>query len=146
MKSKVLSVKNIPINDTCIKMVDLKPRGQFIFVLFLAIFVSYIYPSLLMLCIVMFTMSLFCLLFFPNRKIISFYQDYIVLYNQKNRNFCSLVYWDEILYWSYKKNSEKDELIIELVNNQVEVVECYSRRSVVPWLAVYAAEKERKKQ
>lgn len=144
MKSRVIAIKNIPQEPPVIKAVELKPVFHLIVIIIVGLFMGLLKPQFILFSICLVSMGLFCLMLFPNRRILAITEEYIILYNQKNRRDCFLAYWDEIVFWRYIKQSEKDELEIELINHRVEVVECFSKSSVIPWVRMFAFDKERR--
>lgn len=144
MKSKLLSVKNIPVESMIIKSIDVKPTLNLIVLIALGVVIWIIFPMTMMISFSLAILGTFCLMFFPNRRLMLVTQDFLVLYNQKNRNECVLVYWDEILFWRYVSQNDKDELEIELIEDRVERMECFSKKSIIPYLDHYAPGKEKK--
>ncbi len=145
MKSKILAIENLPNHKPFLKVVDVKPTSQLIFVALLGLIIGVINNDFIFISVALIAISVICLIAFPNRRLVAVTEEYLVLYNQKNRNYCFLVYWDEILFWSYHKHSEKDEIVVELIDHHVEKVDCYSYHAIAPWINMFIAGKEIKK-
>lgn len=86
--------------------------------------------------------SIFSLLMLPDRLLVQFNPDYMVLYNHRDRSLCSIVYWDEIVTWQYEYHATHDRLALSLLDGTVQSVELFSKRSVARYLEQYAPGKE----
>ncbi len=143
MKSKILRIRNIPKEPPIIATVSVKPKNGLIVMIF-ASFIMMIFNDLFSyIGVLMFGMSSFCLFVLPDRKLIDFTHDYIILYNCKERENCSLIYWEDILTWQYIWRADHDDLEIELVDHTVKTIECFSRKTVVPLLRAFVRDKEK---
>lgn len=143
MKSKTLKIRNIPKEPPIIATVRVKPTSQLIVLTFIgAIFFMFSemlsYFGLVIICV-----CSFCLLVMPDRKLIEFTHDFIIIYNCKDRDDCNILFWEDILTWQYIWRADKDELEIELVNHTKENIECFSKSTIVPLLRAYIKEKEK---
>ena len=78
----------------------------------------------------------------PDRILIQFTPDYLVLYNHRDAETCTIIYWDEIVNWQYEYHPSVDKLLINLVNGTSESIEMYSRRAVARYMNQYAPDKE----
>ena len=72
--------------------------------------------------------------------------DYLVMYNRKSKDECTLVYWDEVVSWVYEYHNAVDILKLELTDGSIESVEMYSRRSIRKMMNLYAKDKEKKRR
>lgn len=143
MKSKILKIRNIAKEPPIIATVSVKPKQGLSILIFVS-FIMMIFSNLFSyIGVLVFGISTFCLFVLPDRKLIEFTYDYIILYNCKEREKCSLVYWEDMLTWQYISRADHDELEIELVDHTIKSIECFSRRSVIPLLRTYAREKEK---
>ncbi len=143
MKSKTLAIQNIPENPPVIRTIHVKPTTQLIFLIFTGVGISVLTPQYFSMGVMAAVIGSFCLVALPDRKMLEFTHDYAILYNQQNRNACLILYWDEIVSWTYHRRSDKDELEFVLIDDRVEKVECYSKKSVLSWLELYAPKKEK---
>ena len=143
MKSQVIKVRNAPQSAGPVHAVRVKPIGVFIlmFVLGLAamIFTSNAMSSIGF-CMMLF--ALFALVMLPDRVLISFSPENMVLYNRRDHSECFLIYWDEIVNWQYEWHPANDDLVITLIDDSIELIEVYSKRSVAKYLNLYAPNKE----
>ena len=74
-------------------------------------------------------LCLFAELMLPDRLLAEFTDDYLVLFNTRERDSCSLIYWDEIVNWQYEYHSYADTLVILLEEKRCPVAQSvYSRQ------------------
>lgn len=143
MKSKILKIRNIAKEPPIIATVSVKPKYGLCVLVFISLIMVIFSNVFSYMGVLVFGISIFCLFVLPDRKLIEFTYDYIILYNCKEREKCSIVYWEDILTWQYISRADHDELEIELVDHSIKSIECFSRRSVVPLLRTYVKEKEK---
>lgn len=74
--------------------------------------------------------SIFMITILPDRVLITFLDDCMVLYNQQDRSMCMLIYYDEVVNWQYVYHAKYDEIIFTLTDGSKEVQEMYSLNSV----------------
>lgn len=74
--------------------------------------------------------GIFGIAVFPDRTLITFMDEYMVLYNQQDRAMCMLVYYDEVVHWQYAYHKNYDQLIVTLTDGSTETQELYSYGSV----------------
>lgn len=143
MRSQVIKVRNAPQSAGPVHAVRVKPFGVFIlmFILGLAglIFSSSALSSIGF-CLMLF--ALFGLVMLPDRTLITFSPENLILYNRRDHSECFLIYWDEIVNWQYEWHPVNDDLVIMLVDDSIEMIEVYSKRSVAKYLNLYAPNKE----
>ena len=89
-------------------------------------------------------LTLFAILGMPDRILVQFADDYLVMYNRSDKNECTIVYWDEIVSWHYEYHHACDKLVVSLVDGSTESVDMYSKRSIAKQMAQYASGKEKK--
>lgn len=89
-------------------------------------------------------LCLFAELMLPDRLLAEFTDDYLVLFNTRERDSCSLIYWDEIVNWQYEYRSYADTLVILLVDGSEQTADMYSKKSAARWLNQYIPGKETK--
>ncbi|MEG0077009.1 hypothetical protein [Anaerorhabdus sp.] len=143
MKSKTLKIRNIPKEPPIIATVSVKPTATLTALMFIS-FIMIIFNQIFSyMGVILFGLSSFCLFVLPDRKLIEFTHDYIILYNCKERGDCNILYWEDILTWQYIWRPDRDELEIELVDHTVESIECFSKKTVVPLLRAFVREKEK---
>ena len=142
MRSKVLKTRNVPKNVAVIKRVTLKP----IFLLSIPIVISaaiLVFTSITILGISLLGLTSFFFFILPNHVLIEFTEEFLVLYNRKSKDECTLIYWDEIMNYEYQSNTTgADILSITLIDNTVYTSECFSRNSIILLFNQFAPNKE----
>lgn len=146
MKSQYIKIRNI---DPKIRKesftVRVKPWpilfAMLIFGIALLVFRSYMLGFALFIII----LSVFALTVMPDRILLQFTPDYLLMYNRQDRSECTMLYWDEIVTWSYEYHASSDLLVVKLINDQTEQVDMYSKWIIVKRMQRYAAGKELKK-
>ena len=143
MKSKVLKIRNLPSDMQVLNEIKVKPIGSLLFLVAVAGIFIISGSSIAIVGVVLLAVSAYALLVMPDRLLMQFTSDYLVLYNRKNRDECMLIWWDEIVAWQYQKHNNEDTLWLELIDGHVESIECFNRGRVVSYFKVYASGKER---
>ena len=92
----------------------------------------------------MILMSVFALLMLPDRYLIQFTPDYLVLYNRRNADECTIVYWEDIVTWQYEYHKGVDVLALSLTDGSSQTIELYSKRPIIRVMNQYAPGKEQK--
>lgn len=87
-------------------------------------------PNLIVAGLSLILASIFMITILPDRVLITFLDDCMVLYNQQDRSMCVLVYYDDVVNWQYVYHAKCDEIIFTLVDGSKEVQEMYSLNSV----------------
>ena len=87
-------------------------------------------PNLIVAGLSLILVSIFMITILPDRVLITFLDDCMVLYNQQDRSMCMLIYYDEVVNWQYVYHAKYDEIIFTLVDGSKEVQEMYSLNSV----------------
>lgn len=143
MESKKLLVNNIP-DGKIIQIIRAKPINHLFFVIAIAmtLIVSNIDEVVQLMGIMLFVLAVFGLAFLPERKLISFYKNYLIVYNEVNRSFCNLLYYDEILSYHYSKGRKYDILSIETVDNSIYEVPCFDKNMTTTIMKQFAKDKE----
>ena len=142
MKSKVLKIRNLPENMQILNEVKVKPIGTLIFLLLVSGLFIFSGSTVAVLGVVLLAVSIYALLVMPDRVLMQFTEEFVVLYNRKSRDECMLIYWDEILRWQYQKHNNEDMLVLDLIDGQTEAIECFNRNRTVSYFKVYAKDKE----
>ncbi|MBP3891813.1 MAG: hypothetical protein J6D29_06535 [Solobacterium sp.] len=142
MKSQVIKVKNIPAQEDKSASIRVKPMLALFLLMIFGIYSLVRNPYMLTASLMMIMISLFALLLLPDRKLADFYPDFLVLYNDRDRSSCALIYWDEIVQWQYEWHASYDLLVIHLVDGSSQQVEMYSKYRVAKLMNLYAPNKE----
>ncbi len=139
MNSKEIKAYNLPKDQRIIYHMETKPYillGIFLTVGFLMFMVNG------MLAIVICSVVIYAIILLPSKVLLDFTDDYLIMYNRSSKNDCVMIYYNEIVSWTYRKDIREDELIVELVDGSTEKVECYSRTKVRRIMSTFARDKE----
>jgi len=142
MKTQKIKVKNIPTDTMISRTVRVKPVAAIWFFIIFGTALIVFRPILLVSGIMVVVASLFALLFMPDRCLCAFTPDYMILYDEEERDACYLVYWQEILNWRYIRKSGTDRLEIILEDGTCLSQDMYSRYSIARFMDTYAPGKE----
>ncbi len=146
MKSQTIKIRNLPTTSKTIYTVCVKPKGILIFLMFLGLVVSFrsSYYSSTLVCLVMIPM--FALCFMPDRELVRFTTDYLIMFNTRNRDQCSIIYWDEIVNWQYEWHPSSDLLVVNLVDGSSQSVDMFSKKSIIKYMNLFLPNKELKQK
>ena len=100
------------------------------------------FPAAAGIGVILLIVSVFALSLMPDRFLIQFSEDYLVLYNHQDMDMCTIIYWDEIVNWQYEYHPAVDVLTVNLVNGTSESIELYSKRPIIRFMNQYAPGKE----
>ncbi len=139
MNSKEIKAYNLPTDRKIIYHMETKPYVVLLIILLIGFLMFAINATL---AIVISATMAYAIILLPSKVIIDFCEDYVILYNRPSKTDCMMIYYDEIVTWSYKKGPVEDELIFELINGSKEKVECFNRYKVRGILSEYARDKE----
>jgi len=128
MKSQRILIRNVP-DDGLIKRkkIAVKPVIQLLCVLFLGFVLVFVNRPLALLAITMILISAFSLLFLPDRTLCEFTANWMVVYNQHNRQECMMIYYEDIVSWQYEWHSSMDSLILCLTDGSTESLDVYGK-------------------
>ena len=141
MKSKEIKAHNLPSERRIIHRLETKPYVLLGVVLALGI-VTFRFNTMLAIAITS-TMA-YAIVILPSRTLLDFTEFYVVMYNQASKSDCIMIYYDEIVSWSYRKGTLEDELSIELIDGSIERIECFNRHKVRRLMSDLAPNKERR--
>ena len=80
--------------------------------------------------------------FLPDHVLVSFTPEFLILYNQKERDNVFICYWDEIVQWQYEYHRANDRLVVTLVDGSSQSIEMYARYPLVWYMHRFAPNKE----
>ncbi len=142
MKSQVLKVRNIPRQDGLKPVrIHVKPTGALIGGIAIGALLMFGPWSLVVYGMVIIGICLFSL-FLPDRTLVEFYPDFLVLYNQKSQDMAFLCTWSDIVQWRYEYHATVDKLYVMLVDGSTQSVDMFSKTMVRRWMNLYAPGKE----
>ena len=80
----------------------------------------------------------------PRVVLMEFYYNYMVLYNKANKSNCVLIYYDEVISWSYMRGANRDFLVVELMDGSEELIEGFSKTLFVSNMNRFLKDKYKK--
>lgn len=144
-KSRTLKIRNIPMSLVLYRM-RIKPTSFLLCMFGVGIglvFLSEPYTTFgLLLC----TTVAFALIAMPDRTLLDINLDYLMFYDPKEPDTCTILYWDEIVSWQYQKQRSCDHLVVELIDNSVHSCEVYRSSRLIKLLNQFAPGKEKRVQ
>ena len=139
MKSKELKNYNLPDNRAYNESLETKPIGLLLVILgvgfYLILRKFYIYGCAL------FFFSAACLIFLPGRRLIEFYDEYMIVYNKARKDECNIIYYDDVKSWEYKTSVSMDELVLTLNDDSIQKCNAFSKKEFEKSLNKYIKEK-----
>lgn len=139
MKSKELKNYNLPDNRVYNQKLEAKPIALLLVIMglgfVLLIMKYYIYGT------VLFFFAAACIMFLPSRRLIEFYDDYMIMYNKARKDECNIIYYDDIKSWDYRVAVAGDELILVLNDDSVQKCDAYSKKEFENELNKYIKDK-----
>ncbi len=140
----MIRVRNLPQVQGKKHFVRVKPVGFLLFCAIAGILLTFDHSVFAGVGICITLLCLFAEVMLPDRVLAEFTEDYLVLFNTRERDSCSLIYWDEIVNWQYEYHANTDTLVILLIDGSVQRADMYSKNSVSRWLNLYIPGKETK--
>jgi len=142
MKSNKLLVKNIPQKEV-IETLKAKPTSFLLALLVLSVTLTFSNNYYrLNIGLILLAISVFSLIILPERIVLAFYQNYMVIYNEVEKEYCNLIYYDEILSYRYVRNKRYDLLIIKTLDEEVYELQCFNKNKVLSFMHDFAKDKE----
>jgi len=142
MESKKLLVKNIPGGKIEVN-ISAKPTAYLFLFMIVGSLMIFTASSVYQLFgLVLVFISGYAIIFLPERKIMTFYKNYLIIFNEIDKDYCNLIYYNEILSYRYVKGLKFDMLIIELSDNRVYELQCFDKNKVLAFMKEYAKDKE----
>lgn len=145
MKTQVIKIRNLPEEvDKTAYAVRVKPWGVLMVVLVAGIVMLILKSYMIGIALPLIILTLFAILGMPDRILVQFMDDYLVMYNRSDRTECTIVYWEEVVSWHYESHHICDRLVLSLVDGTTESVDMYSKRSIAKQMEKFAKGKEKK--
>ena len=139
MNSKEIKAHNLPSDRHVIYHMETKPYILLVILLIIGFAMFLVNATI---AIIITSTMIYAIILLPSKVIIDFTNDYLIRYNRPSKSDCVMIYYDEIVMWTYKKGSLEDELIIELIDGHIERVECFNRTRVRMIMNEHARDKE----
>lgn len=143
MKSKSLKSYHLPAVREVLQSFEAKP---YLYLTLLAIASllavvegTYFLPGL----IILFT-CIFAIVILPNRLLIEFSEDYMVVYHRVNKDDCMMVYYEDVLAYFIEKNRRYDLVYFVLTDGSEIHVPIFNRRGSEKILDMFLHGKKQK--
>lgn len=143
MKSKAIKSYNLPSDRDIEYTIDAKPYTLIVILTMIGFALSILNKSTIM-GFVMILVGAFATIFLPKRILLEFCKDYVVLYNKANHYDCYLIYYYEIVSWTYIKKVHNDELLFELEDGSTQSIESFGPYKIEKLLDYYAPSKKKR--
>ena len=145
MRSQTIRTRNLPENNGLEEKVHVKPITILSLMLVIGIVLAVLKPFLLFPGILITLMALFALFIMPDRVICEFRDEYVILYNERKKTRCNMIYYEDVVSWQYEWYPTVDKLVFNLVDGTSQILEVYSKASVRDYLDDHLPHKEVKK-
>ena len=144
MRSKELKNYNLPDNRMYNEALEAKPIELLLVLLFIGVLLVilkyYVYGITFLL------LAIICLLFLPNRRLIEFYDTYMIVYNKARKDECNIIYYEDVKSWEYQVKVSYDSLILTLTDESIQKCNGYSKKRFEKCLNKYLKDKKVTKQ
>lgn len=143
MRSQYIKIRNIPeeVRKNAYT-VRVKPWWLLIILFVLGIILVAARSYTIGIALPIMILTLFCLLGMPDRILMQFMPDYVLLYNCHNRDECALIYYSEVVSWQYEYHRSSDLVVLNLVDGTSQSVDMYGRYAVSRYMKMYLPHKE----
>ncbi len=138
----MIKVINLPPVKESLPAVRVKPVMFLLLFIALGFYLIFSDVDLTTAGVMLLVMPVFALLILPDRTLVEFADQYMVMYNSRDRAMCTIIYWEDIVSWQYEWHSRVDKLIVNLVDGTTCSVDMYSKRKIATWMNRYAPHKE----
>ena len=142
MKSQPIKVINLPQTKESLPAIRVKPILIHVLFIVLAFWLIFSDSELTAAGIMLLVFPIFSLFVLPDRTLVEFSEQYMVMYNERDRERCMLIYWEDIVSWQYEWHQWADHFIVNLVDGSSCSVDMYSKRRISGWMEHYAPHKE----
>ena len=141
VRSNVLKTRNLPRSSKKLDAINAKPY-LFIVILFMIGITLLVYGYFLTGIAITLIFG-YHLLFIRNAIVTEFYEEYVVFYMDKNCEECFLLFWNDILSWSYlKRKHDLDMIEVVLKNNQKVSFKCLSKKKILKYFTAHVAARQ----
>ena len=142
MKSQMIKTRNLPDWTHQPHMIHVKPVA-FLTLVGLAGIALFVSGTVWVgVGLILSITSVFALLMMPDRILIQFTPDYMILYNHRERETCTVIYWEDLVNWQYEFHRNYDTLSCFLTDGSVQRIDLYAKHPAANYLNQYAPGKE----
>lgn len=130
IRSKNLKIRNLPKGDKRMDVINSKPYVFLCLFLFLAMMM--LISKYYLLTILFFFLFLYNFCFIRNTVLVEFFYDYVIFYNQSQKDEAFLLFYSDVLKWEYvHTKKDYDELHMVLKNDQHIKIPCISKHKIL---------------
>ena len=141
-KNRIIRISNIP-NDKVVYEVKSKPVLSFL--VSCAIGIALLFTRFWMFGTFFLLISLYALFFLPNHVMMKFTERFLISFNDKNDQECTIIYWNEIVKWTYIVTRQNTDFIyVELIDGDCMNLPVMPQQKAQKLLRKYAEGKEEK--
>lgn len=144
MKSKELKIYNLPEERVVLDFIDAKPNFMIFAIFVIGLLLTIIGQIIWSISLLLF--SFFAISMMPNRVLVEFCHDYLILYNHANKVDCEIIYYEDVVKWKYSSGLNYDTLSICLVDDSVHKIDGFSRLTFEKLMNKYLKDKKEKKK
>lgn len=138
IRSKVLKIRNLPVDGKKIGQIKAKPYG--FIVLFLLTGIAMLFTAFYVVGIIIAGVFTYYLLFVKDILLVEFFETHAVFYLNNGKDECFLLFWDDIDHWEIiSSRRDFDVLNIILKNQQTIALKCLGRKKIVRYFEAYAS-------
>ena len=99
MKSQEIKIRNLPVSEIKPKSVRVKPVEILLALVALGVYFIFQRNLLTSTGMVLVLLGISCIILMPDRTLVQFLPDYMIMYNSRDREICNMIYWDEVVCW-----------------------------------------------
>ncbi len=145
MRTQYIKIRNIPEAErkraTTIRV---KPWVGLYVLLVVSLIMVFMKSYFMVLSASVVILTLFALMILPDRILVQFMQDYMILYNRTDRDECTMIYYDEVVSWHYEYHRNSDLVVVDILNGDSETFDMFSKRIIKRYMNRYMPNKEKK--
>ena len=146
MKSQKIRIRNLPQDRKIYHKIQLKPITAIFLLLVLGFFVMFMKSYLIYIGLLIILIAVFALFVMPDKILCEFTDDYLVLYNDRDKERCNMVYYEDIVSWQYEWHANCDQVVFNLVDGSSQFQDMYAKYAIKRFLDEYLPNKEVKKK
>ena len=140
MRSKELKNYNLPSNRMFNEVLEAKPKV--LLSILIVIGVVLLFVQYYIYGVVLLILGFSSFLFLPNRRLIEFYDDYMIIYNKARKDECNIIYYEDVKSWEYIVKVSYDTLILYMEDGSIQKCDGYSKASFENCLNKYLRDKK----
>ena len=140
MRSKELKNYNLPDNRMFNEVLEAKPKV--LLSLLIVVGIVLLFAKYYVYGVVFLLLGLTSFIFLPSRRLIEFYDEYMIIYNKARKDECNIIYYEDVKSWDYIVKVSYDSLILNMEDGSVQKCDGYSKTSFENCLNKYLKDKK----